>query len=139
MKVKYSTKNGLMEFELDASKSKELFKALNIIQDIFDNEKCGLCGCDELRYVVRNVKDNEYYELQCTNDECLGRLSFGESRSGGTLFAKRRLKNGLPARQDDEPPFDWSTNGWYKFNPDNKAKKPTKKSSRKTSEDDVPF
>ena len=42
MKVKYRVGDKL-EFELEGSGQKEIFKELAIIQEIFAEEKCGLC------------------------------------------------------------------------------------------------
>ena len=50
-------------------------------------EKCGLCGSNNLRFVVRNVEGNDYYELRCV--DCGALLAFGQHKKGGTLFPKR--------------------------------------------------
>jgi hypothetical protein len=43
MKVKYKVGDKL-EFEIDGAGQKEIFKELALIQEIFAEEKCGICG-----------------------------------------------------------------------------------------------
>ena len=75
MKVKYKVGDKL-EFELEGAGQKEIFKELATIQEIFAEEKCGLCDSTNLRFVVRNVDGNDYYKLRC--NECGAILAFGQ-------------------------------------------------------------
>ena len=104
MKALYNVNNRL-QFEVEGSGQKELFKELATIQEIFGEEKCGMCGNSSLKFLVRNVEGNDYYELRC--NECTALLSFGQHKKGGTLFPKRKDDNGnyLPHK------------GWHKWNP----------------------
>ena len=43
MKLKYKV-NDKLEFELEGSGQKEVFKELATIQEIFGEESCGVCG-----------------------------------------------------------------------------------------------
>ena len=102
MKVKYrpSTK---LEFELEGSGQKEIFKELAVVQEIFYEEHCDVCKKDNLKFVVRNVDGNDYYEIRCLS--CGSVLSFGQHKKGGTLFPKRKDENN-----------NWlENNGWYKW------------------------
>lgn len=102
MKLRYKVNNKL-EFELEGEGQKEIFKELASVQEIFGEEKCGLCGSQNLKFVVRNVDGNDYYELKCS--DCGAVLAFGQHKKGGTLF---------PRRKDDEG--NWLPNkGWYKW------------------------
>ena len=103
MKAKYKVGDKL-EFELDGAGQKELFKKIANIQEIFGEAKCGVCGSENIKFVVRVVDDNEYYELRCM--DCGAVLGFGQHKKGGTLFPKRKDTDGkyLP------------NNGWYKWN-----------------------
>jgi hypothetical protein len=101
MKVKY--KVGKLEFELDGSDQKSIFKELAAIQEIFSEEKCGLCTSTNLKFVVRTVEDNDYYELRCT--DCGAVLAYGQHKKTKTLF---------PKRKDDEGKW-LQNNGWYKY------------------------
>lgn len=102
MKVKYKVSEKL-EFELEGSGQKEVFKELALIQEIFGEEKCGLCGSSNIRFIVRTVEGNDYYELRCA--DCGAVLAFGQHKKGGTLFPKRKDDDGnyLPNR------------GWHKY------------------------
>jgi hypothetical protein len=103
MKVKYAVNNKL-QFELEGSGQKEVFKELALIQEIFGEEACGLCKSTNIKYIVRNVDGNDYYELRCA--DCGGILSFGQHKKGGTLF---------PKRKDDEGAY-LPNKGWHKWN-----------------------
>lgn len=110
MKVKYKVGDKL-EFELEGAGQKEVFKELALIQEIFAEEKCGLCNNTNLRFVVRNVDGNDYYELRCS--DCGAILSYGQHKKGGTLFPKRKDDDGnyLPNK------------GWHKWTKDSKDSK----------------
>lgn len=102
MKLRYKVNNKL-EFELEGDGQKEIFKELAAVQEIFGEEKCGLCGSQNLKFVVRNVDGNDYYELRCM--DCGAILAFGQHKKGGTLF---------PRRKDDQN--NWLPNkGWHKW------------------------
>jgi hypothetical protein len=104
MKLNYKVSDKL-SFELEGEGQKEIFKELASIQEIFGEESCGLCKSHNLRYVVRNVDGNDYYELRCA--DCGAILAFGQHKKGGTLF---------PRRKDDEG--KWLPNrGWHKYTP----------------------
>ena len=102
MKVKYKVSDKL-GFELEGSGQKEVFKELALIQEIFGEEKCGLCGSSNIRFIVRTVEGNDYYELRCA--DCGALLAFGQHKKGGTLFPKRKDDDGnyLPNK------------GWHKY------------------------
>lgn len=95
-----------LEFELEGSGQKEIFKELATVQEIFSEDKCGACKKDDIKFVVRNVEDNDYYEMRCLS--CGAALSFGQHKKGGTLFPKRKDENG-----------NWLENGgWHKWQKD---------------------
>lgn len=90
MKVTYKSKSGRLLFELDGSTTKEIFKAVGAVQEVFDEGVCGKCGGQDVRFVVRTVEENDYHELRCTNKDCRAKLSFGAHKKGGGLFPKRK-------------------------------------------------
>ena len=109
MKITYRASDKL-QFELEGSGQKEVFKELATIQEIFSEDKCGLCKKDDLKFIVRNVESNDYYELRC--NDCGAVLAFGQHKKGGTLF---------PKRKDDET--NWlPNNGWHKWQKNNAEK-----------------
>lgn len=102
MKLNYKV-NDKLQFEVEGSGQKEIFKELATIQEIFGESSCGLCNKSNLKFIVRNVEGNDYYEMRCS--DCGGTLAFGQHKKGGTLF---------PKRKDDDN--NWLANrGWYKW------------------------
>jgi hypothetical protein len=106
MKCIYSTADGRLKLEVDGNTETELFQKLSKFQEVFESEtKCGVCGCENLKYVVRTVDENNYYELKCTEKNCRARFAFGQHKKGGSLFPKRKDKDG-----------NWiKNNGWEKY------------------------
>jgi ribosomal protein L40E len=106
MKLNYKLGNLSVEFECDTPK--EVFNQLSIFQEVFGETKCGKCGSENLRFVVRVVDDNPYYEIRCM--DCGAKLAFGANKKGGGLFPRRKDAEGswLP------------DNGWTKWNPKTK-------------------
>jgi DNA-directed RNA polymerase subunit RPC12/RpoP len=90
MKLNYT--NGPFSVEFDGDSQKDLFGQIASFQEVFGETACGKCGSKNLRFVVRNVDDNEYYELRCL--DCGARLAFGVNKKGGSLFPKRKDKEG---------------------------------------------
>lgn len=92
-----------MQCEIEEDGQKEIFKKLSSIQEIFGEAECGMCKNTNLRFAVRSVEGNDYYELKCP--KCGANLAFGQHKKGGTLFPKRKDEKGeyLPNR------------GWYKW------------------------
>ncbi len=81
----------------------EIFKDLAAIQEIFGEEACGVCGSKNIKFIVRNIENNDYFELRCS--DCGAILAFGQHKKGGTLFPKRKDDDGhyLPNK------------GWHKW------------------------
>jgi DNA-directed RNA polymerase subunit RPC12/RpoP len=104
MKIQYTTANGRLSVELEGDGQKDIFQEISRFQEVFENTVCGKCGSENLKYVVRNVDDNFYYELRC--QDCGAKLAFGCHKKGGGLF---------PKRKEGE---EWLPNsGWVKWNP----------------------
>jgi hypothetical protein len=107
MKANYKVNDNL-EFQVEAEGQKQMFKELSSIQEIFGEANCGSCGGTDLRFVVRNVDDNDYFELRCK--KCNSVLQYGQHKKGGTLFPKRKDDNGNYLEN----------RGWYKYTPPKK-------------------
>jgi|TARA_Y100000401_G_scaffold110320_1_gene107436 DNA-directed RNA polymerase subunit RPC12/RpoP len=102
MKATYTS--GKISVEIEFETQIELFQKLSNFQEIFEETKCGKCGSDNIKFQVRNVDDNLYYELRCV--DCGAKLAFGVMKKGGRLFPKRKDKEG-----------NWlPDNGWVKWN-----------------------
>ena len=93
MKAHYRTASGRISFELEGSNPKELLRAIAEVQEVFEADtSCGCCGKDKLIFRVRVTGDNEFYELHC--QDCSAVLSFGQRKTGGRLYPKRRDAEG---------------------------------------------
>jgi hypothetical protein len=100
------TRNGLT---VTAETQQELFEELARHQEIFSIDTCGRCESQNIRYVVREVDENKFFEMRCS--DCNAKLSFGQHKGKGqTLF---------PHRKDSEG--NWLPHGgWKKWNPETK-------------------
>ncbi|MCI0562359.1 MAG: hypothetical protein MN733_28065 [Nitrososphaera sp.] len=107
MKVNYTSGDGRLTVEVEGETQKSIFGELAKFQEVFEHSTCGKCSSTDVRFVVRNVDDNDFYEIHCQNSKCRARLAFGQHKSKeGTLF---------PRRKDGEG--SWLPNGgWVKFN-----------------------
>lgn len=95
MEAHFKTRDGRLTFKLEGDTPKALFAAIASVQEIFEADtECGLCHDKAIRFRVRQVDDFSYYEMVCTNPTCRARLSFGQNRVGGGLFAKRKGAEG---------------------------------------------
>lgn len=107
MKLKYKSNNGRLEVEIEGEQQKDIFRSLGTFQEVFEHSKCGKCGEENIRFVVRtNADGDDFYELHC--QDCGARLAFGQHKNkDGTLFPKRKDGEGK-----------WLPNGgWVKFVP----------------------
>ena len=57
--------NDKLTLKISAEGQKELFKDLSTVQEIFGENSCGMCGSTDIKYVVRTVDGNDYFELRC--------------------------------------------------------------------------
>ena len=64
MKVTYKTRNGKLSVELEGDSQRDIFAEISKFQEVFEEDTCGKCGSDNIKFVVRNVDDNLYYELR---------------------------------------------------------------------------
>ena len=109
MKITYTTASGKISVELEGDTQKDLFGQLGAFQEIFDQATCGKCSSTSIRFVVRDIDGNSYYELRC--EDCGARLEFGQIKKGGGLFPRRKDKEG-----------NWLPDGgWVKWNPKTKT------------------
>jgi hypothetical protein len=106
-----------VEFEVEANTQKEMFKAIANLQEVFSEKVCGLCKSDVLRFVVRTIDENDYFELHC--ESCNGKLAYGQNKKGGQLFPIRKLtESGKPSRKEGK--YDVKGRGWTKYRGESK-------------------
>ena len=90
MKINYTSRSGRVSVELEAETQRDAFQQLSDFQEIFDETVCGKCASENLRFVVRTVDDNQFYEIRCM--DCGARLEFGSMKQGGKLFPRGRIR-----------------------------------------------
>ena len=106
MECQYRSRNGRLYFKVEGGTQKELFENIADLQEIFESdENCGLCKSTDIRFRVREVKGNKYFELRCL--ACNAQFAFGQNKDMKSLF---------PKRKDDDN--NWLPNrGWFKWQP----------------------
>lgn len=103
MRLTYKTDRS--ELTVEGGDVKEVFEEMAAAQEVFSNSVCGACDSHNTRLSVREVDGNRYYACKCS--DCGAELAFGQKRDGGTLFPKKKDKDG-----------NWlSGNGWVKYQP----------------------
>ena len=107
MKINYTTKNNRLNVEIESESAKDAFKKLAEFQEVFAESQCGQCKSEDIQFIVRTVDGNDYYELKCRS--CAAKLAFGQHKSGGTLFPKRKLPDGS---------YDSKNKGWHQWRPE---------------------
>lgn len=121
---------GRVRFEAEADSPKALWKKLSLVQGIFDVAgACGICGKGDIRYNHRVAKGFDFYELVCSEPQCGGRLSMGQNKEGGGLFAKRKDENG-----------NWMDyDGWHKYTGHQETTAQPAGTAAPINDDDIPF
>jgi RNase P subunit RPR2 len=93
MELSYTTKNGKITVKFEAKEQKDMFAQIAEFQEVFEEVACGKCKSENLKFVVRkDDEENEYYELRCL--DCGAKLEFGVNKKGGTIYPKRKDKEG---------------------------------------------
>lgn len=115
MKLEYRTADGRMKVELSGDSQRDLFKELASFQEVFEGTECSavidnkLHASNKTVFRVREVDDNEYYELVCLDPGplFLYKKLLGQNKKGGGLFPKWPDKN--------DPDIVVGLNGWFKY------------------------
>lgn len=136
MKLVYTTKNGRMSVELEGKSQADIFEQVAQFQEVFENTECVRNGkkSDNVKFVVReDGEENKYYELVCQDSDAElrgARLAFGQHKKGGSLFPKRKDKEGKWLKH----------NGWNIYGVDTpKNDKKEDESKTETKKEGAPF
>lgn len=115
--------NRNVSVECEGSDDKSLFESIAKAQahQFFSDTSCGKCKSENIKFQVRTVKDedgeeNNFHELVCR--DCYAKLSFGHSKTGGSMYAKR-LKTGAKGKAvkgEDDKSIPLPNNGWLRWN-----------------------
>jgi hypothetical protein len=101
MKVTYKTDS--ISIEVDGADTKSCFDQLAGAVEIFSHKACGACDSTNTVPVVRENQGNVFREVRCL--DCGASLAFGQRRTDGALYPRRRDKEGNYLNH----------NGWTKF------------------------
>ena len=90
------TKIGNMMFDVEYTGQKDLWSQLSQLEEVFGDTQCGVCGCEDLKHVIREVDGNEYYELRCNAgyDKCQAKKEFGQHNNKEKTLFPRIAKEG---------------------------------------------
>jgi len=116
VKARLQFKVGEGSIVFDAEGVKDAIKVMSEFMEVFGHQECGKCK-SKLVFPEHRTDDkgHDYYAMKCYS--CGSELSFGQHLKGGTLFTKRKDKEGnyLP------------NNGWVRWQ-DQKNSEPDKRS-----------
>lgn len=120
MEVQFKVGKSLI-FNVEGKEQRDVFAQMATLHEVFGVSRCEICKGEDIKPVLRVVEENEFFEYVCNDPKCGAKLALGVHKKGGGLYPIRKLKNGVPAKVEDQPPFDWSTKGWHKFDKDKAA------------------
>lgn len=75
-----------LEIEVDATSPKELIKLIASYQSVMSDVECGSCRSTKIVFEHRQHDNVDFFGRRCL--DCSAQLSFGQHRSGDTLFVK---------------------------------------------------
>lgn len=115
MELIYRTRDGRYEVKLEGKTQRDLVEQLASFQEVFENIVATYDGVvsDKVRWQVREVDGNKFYEQVCYDDNPKirgARLSFGSHKTGGGLFAKRK-----DVAEDGTETYN-KNGGWKRWN-----------------------
>ena len=90
--MKITGKFGTFAVEVEADNVKDAFADLAGVAEVLCNNVCGACDSKEVRPAIRVFDGNTYYAMQCRS--CGAELGFGQTKATGSLFPKRKAKDG---------------------------------------------
>lgn len=86
--VEYVSANKRFKVTFNAGAGeKDVFKQISRFQEVFElNNVCGNCKGTDIYLRTRTIDSDDYYEKVC--NKCGYSFSYGQHRTGGTLFPK---------------------------------------------------
>ena len=92
MKVRMSSADGRFEVEVEGKDTKDCFSQIASTTEVFGQTVCGACDSTRTIPLVREHDGNTFYEMRC--QDCGAALAFGQKKQDGSLFPKRKGKDG---------------------------------------------
>lgn len=106
-----------LSIDVEADSAKAVFEGISDAQATFEDSECGACKGKDIKYVVREVEDNKFYEIHCMNYKCRAKICYGHSKDGKKMYPKRYEVDGKgKAKKDkDGKSIYLPNNGWVKY------------------------
>jgi hypothetical protein len=92
MKVRMKLADGRVEVEVDGKDTKDCFAQVASSTEVFGQTVCGACDSTRTFPIVREHDGNQFFEMRCM--DCGAALAFGQKKQDGSLFPKRKGKDG---------------------------------------------
>jgi hypothetical protein len=92
MKVRMKSADGRVEIEVEGKDTKDSFSQIALASEVFGQSVCGACDSSRTVPSVRERDGNTFYEMKC--QDCGATLAFGQKKQDGSLFPKRKGKDG---------------------------------------------
>lgn len=104
-----------LSVEVEGEDNKSVFKGISDAQALFEDSCCGDCGSEDVKYQVREVEDNQFYEMVCK--KCFAKLSYGHAKTGGKMYAKRMEvdNKGKAIKDESGKGKQLPHRGWVKY------------------------
>lgn len=105
-----------LSVQVEGDDNKAVFKGVAEAQELFSDSCCGACKSDNIKYQVREVEDNQFYEIVC--NDCYSKLSYGHAKTGGKMYPKRMETDnkGKAVKDKDGKGKSLPHKGWVKYN-----------------------
>ena len=96
----------------------DVFEQVAAMQEVVGPGECGKCKGTDLRFVVREVDGNKFFELRCLNPKCRAILSYGQNKGDkkGSLFPHIK-ENSKTSIMGLEPGTYLPDGGWLRYDP----------------------
>lgn len=79
--------------EIDATSPKDAIKKLSAYTTLFQEPVCKMCNSEHTTLQHRHHDHVDYYSVKCLH--CGAELSFGQHKTGETLFIKNKTDQGF--------------------------------------------
>ena len=103
MSIKATVKaNENLSFEVSADTEPELFRQVARVHEGFAVKKCGKCGCEDVKFVVRAAsKKSKWMEVVCQDFNCRAKLVYSSTEDQTMVYPKTRWTHLSDAQKEE--------------------------------------